>query len=151
MRNTNRRTEEKRDEIIRIRGSIQPDLATSIASQASTTSTSLAQLIPIYSVSLPAPRMLWQSAWRRAALAVLLIGIDITSWSATSNSSAYVYARGWSSRRKLDAREKTRDLWNHGFNSYMQNGAQSFYHLCALCLSNIAFLAFPLDEVGEPS
>ena len=63
-----------------------------------------------------------QQAWRRTALAVLLIGLDVITFIISSNSAFYVHAKSWTSRRRLDAREKTRDLWNHGFNNYMQNG-----------------------------
>ncbi|KAH8118447.1 alpha-mannosidase [Phellopilus nigrolimitatus] len=71
--------------------------------------------------------MRWQRAWRQAALAIVLIGFD-TSWLPSSNTVIYAHAKSWPSRRKLDAREKTRDLWNHGFDSYMKH-------------------AFPLDEL----
>ncbi|KAL5530319.1 hypothetical protein ACEPAF_6576 [Sanghuangporus sanghuang] len=67
-------------------------------------------------------------AWRHAALSVLLIGLELSSWSTSSSLIFYAQAKGWSFRQKLDAREKTRELWNHGFNNYMQH-------------------AFPLDEL----
>ncbi|THH12390.1 hypothetical protein EW145_g47 [Phellinidium pouzarii] len=64
-----------------------------------------------------------QQAWRQAALAVVAVSIS-TNVAVSLN----VTETGWSSHRKLNAREKTRDLWNHGFDSYMNN-------------------AFPLDEL----
>ncbi|EJD01333.1 alpha-mannosidase [Fomitiporia mediterranea MF3/22] len=65
--------------------------------------------------------MHWHRAWRQAALTVLLTGLEISKWSTSTGPVLYAHAKSWSSRRLLDAREKTRDLWNHGFNNYMEN------------------------------
>ncbi|KAI5124722.1 hypothetical protein M0805_005360 [Coniferiporia weirii] len=72
--------------------------------------------------------MRWQQAWQKPALAVVLVCLETSNWSIGPVAYAEGKASGWSSQRKLAAREKTRDLWNHGFNSYMNN-------------------AFPLDEL----
>ena len=92
--------------------------------------------------------MHWHKAWRQAALAVLLNGLEMSSW-ISSGPLFHAEAKGWSSRRKLDAREKTRELWNHGFNNYMQNGV-SRLHLTFNIYPNFSVAAFPLDEVSEP-
>ncbi|TDL29347.1 alpha-mannosidase [Rickenella mellea] len=63
--------------------------------------------------------MHWPGLWRRAAIFLLYAGLEGPRWSSCDSAGGFAYAAGWSIRRKLDAREKTRDLWNHGFNHYM--------------------------------
>jgi len=71
--------------------------------------------------------MRWHHAWRRAALAVLLTGIQLPSWCSSSRFQLFADGK-WTTRRKHDVREKTKDLFFHGFNAYMEH-------------------AFPLDEL----
>jgi ER degradation enhancer, mannosidase alpha-like 1 len=76
--------------------------------------------------------------WPETLLAVLVISLEAAHWSYSM--SAVVQAAPWTTRRKLDSRcvsivytlrawlrlavcrERTRDLWYHGFDSYMQYG-----------------------------
>ncbi|KDQ07463.1 glycoside hydrolase family 47 protein [Botryobasidium botryosum FD-172 SS1] len=64
--------------------------------------------------------MRWQELWHKSASALLLFN---SAWSqapgadALSNSS---HISQWTTERKVFAREATRDLWKHGFDSYMQ-------------------------------
>ncbi|KDQ64850.1 glycoside hydrolase family 47 protein [Jaapia argillacea MUCL 33604] len=64
--------------------------------------------------------MLWLKRWPETLLAILLVSLEFSLWSPTSTPT--VVEAHWTDRRKLDAREKTRDLWYHGFNSYMRYG-----------------------------
>ncbi|OCH93594.1 alpha-mannosidase [Obba rivulosa] len=63
--------------------------------------------------------MKWPNIWPRCLLSLLLVGLDIQLWSS-GRAPAVAEAAPWTESRKLDARERTRDLWYHGFNSYMQ-------------------------------
>ena len=63
-------------------------------------------------------------AWHRAASFIVLLGLDLSLWAgpSTSGGGAFVQARPWILPRKRDLREQARDLWNHGFNNYMDYG-----------------------------
>lgn len=70
--------------------------------------------------------MRWFHVWQPAALAFLLVTTGISQWISLSSLSSppFAEAAGWTSRRKLAAREEARDLWNHGFNNYMEHGME---------------------------
>ncbi|KAH6914987.1 alpha mannosidase-like protein [Coprinopsis sp. MPI-PUGE-AT-0042] len=77
--------------------------------------------------------MQWRYQWYRCLLGVA-VGISLHKlpfFQATDASSPLVNP-GWSAQRKLSAREKTRDLWYHGFDNYMNHG-------------------FPMDELAPLS
>ncbi|KII94783.1 glycoside hydrolase family 47 protein [Plicaturopsis crispa FD-325 SS-3] len=82
--------------------------------------------------------MKWQRHWPETLLAVLVVALDGPRWASSwgwdglASASSLVAGAGWSKQRKLDARERTRDLWNHGFDNYMR-------------------YAFPLDELAPIS
>ncbi|KAF7355218.1 alpha-1,2-Mannosidase [Mycena sanguinolenta] len=71
--------------------------------------------------------MKWQQFWPPNLFALLLVSLEGSKWINNTNASP-VKSSGWTNERKLAAREQTRSLWYHGFNSYMS-------------------LAFPLDEL----
>ncbi|KAF8314870.1 alpha-mannosidase [Cantharellus anzutake] len=60
--------------------------------------------------------------WSISAFCLSLLTLSVSGSVHESRS------RGWTTERKLEARELTRSLWNHGFDSYMHH-------------------AFPLDEL----
>ncbi|KAJ7904433.1 alpha mannosidase-like protein [Mycena olivaceomarginata] len=67
--------------------------------------------------------------WPQYLLALLVVALEGSKWVNKINASPLKSsASGWTSQRKLAAREKTRDLWYHGFDRYMT-------------------FAFPLDEL----
>ncbi|KAF8913826.1 alpha mannosidase-like protein [Gymnopilus junonius] len=73
--------------------------------------------------------MQWARYWLECLLIVLVLAVNGFHWfHATDASSPLVNASTWTTQRKLAAREKTRELWYHGFESYMT-------------------FAFPLDEL----
>ncbi|PPQ77269.1 hypothetical protein CVT25_010851 [Psilocybe cyanescens] len=73
--------------------------------------------------------MKWGSYWPECLLVVGLLAFNGSRWfHATDASSPLKGSSGWTSQRKLAAREKTRELWYHGFDNYMT-------------------FAFPLDEL----
>ncbi|KAJ7591143.1 alpha mannosidase-like protein [Mycena floridula] len=70
--------------------------------------------------------MRWQEYWL-GLLAVL------GTWNSDPQAASPLRkGTGWTSQRKLAAREKTRDLWYHGFDNYMR-------------------FAFPMDELAPIS
>ncbi|KZP32890.1 glycoside hydrolase family 47 protein [Athelia psychrophila] len=68
--------------------------------------------------------MLWR--WPENLLSVLLVSLEAAYWG--KSTTPLVQAIQWTTERKLQTRERTRDLWYHGFDHYMQ-------------------YAFPLDEL----
>ncbi|KAH9482917.1 ER degradation-enhancing alpha-mannosidase-like protein 1 [Psilocybe cubensis] len=73
--------------------------------------------------------MKWGSYWPEVLIVVGLLAFNGSRWfHATDASSPLKVSSGWTSQRKLAAREKTRELWYHGFDNYMT-------------------FAFPLDEL----
>ncbi|CAA7259685.1 unnamed protein product [Cyclocybe aegerita] len=74
--------------------------------------------------------MKWSSYWLECLFIAIVLAINgfRCQWFATDASSALPASAEWTPRRKLAAREKTRELWYHGFDNYMQ-------------------FAFPLDEL----
>lgn len=76
--------------------------------------------------------------WPETLLAVLVVLLEGQNWG--HKSSVLVECAQWTTRRKLDTRcavflyvfaisltlavfsERTRELWYHGFNNYMQYG-----------------------------
>ncbi|KAJ7283733.1 alpha mannosidase-like protein [Mycena rebaudengoi] len=74
--------------------------------------------------------MYWPKYWPESLLAVLVIALEGSRWANDTNASSPLTrpASGWTNQRKLTVREKTRELWYHGFDNYMS-------------------LAFPLDEL----
>ncbi|KAK7049598.1 hypothetical protein VNI00_005629 [Paramarasmius palmivorus] len=59
---------------------------------------------------------------------LLLIAIEVFDFTRGAQALPSVSSSTWTPQRKLAAREKTRELWYHGFNNYMN-------------------FAFPLDEL----
>uniref|UniRef100_A0A0W0FCH3 alpha-1,2-Mannosidase n=1 Tax=Moniliophthora roreri TaxID=221103 RepID=A0A0W0FCH3_MONRR len=59
---------------------------------------------------------------------LLLTALQVFDWTRSTQALPPVSSFSWTSQRKLAAREKTRELWYHGFNNYMT-------------------FAFPLDEL----
>ncbi|KAH8106187.1 alpha-mannosidase [Cristinia sonorae] len=77
--------------------------------------------------------MKWPAYWPWSLLALLLVGLEAQQWSRHSIPAIAAGAPSkWTTRRKLDIREKTRSLWYHGYTSYMR-------------------FAFPLDELAPLS
>ncbi|KAJ7276287.1 alpha mannosidase-like protein [Mycena haematopus] len=71
--------------------------------------------------------MKWRQYWPQSLFALLVVALEGSRWVNNINASP-VKSPGWTTERKLAAREKTRNLWYHGFNNYMS-------------------FAFPLDEL----
>ncbi|KAJ6614326.1 alpha mannosidase-like protein [Mycena sp. CBHHK59/15] len=77
--------------------------------------------------------MKWRQYWPESLLAILVIVLEGSKWAKNTNASPLSSkSLGWTNERKLIAREKTRELWYHGFDSYMT-------------------YAFPLDELSPLS
>ncbi|KAF9469122.1 alpha mannosidase-like protein [Collybia nuda] len=73
--------------------------------------------------------MKWGRYWPEYLLGVLLLFLQIPRYLWSTRASApTIKAVGWTAQRKITAREKTRQLWYHGFDNYMT-------------------FAFPLDEL----
>ncbi|KAJ7179913.1 alpha mannosidase-like protein [Mycena crocata] len=75
--------------------------------------------------------MKWRQYWPESLILLLIITLEGSKWVNDTNATP-LKNHGWSSERKLSAREKTRELWYHGFNNYMS-------------------FAFPLDELAPLS
>ncbi|KAF5331587.1 hypothetical protein D9611_007751 [Ephemerocybe angulata] len=78
--------------------------------------------------------MKWGSNWPRWSIALfslLLHKLPVFHDTEIDASSPFVTS-GWTTQRKLAARERTRELWYHGFNNYMD-------------------YAYPYDELGPLS
>ncbi|KAH9947270.1 alpha-mannosidase [Amylocystis lapponica] len=73
--------------------------------------------------------MKWPTYWPTVVLSLLVIGLEAAKWDSRHTESLQ---EGWTTARKLAAREKTRALWYHGFDNYMQH-------------------AFPMDELAPLS
>ncbi|KAJ7667940.1 alpha mannosidase-like protein [Mycena polygramma] len=76
--------------------------------------------------------MNWRQYWPQSLFAVLVLILQGSKWINDTNASPLQGHPGWTTQRKLAAREKTRELWYHGFNHYMS-------------------FAFPLDELAPLS
>ncbi|TFK28812.1 alpha mannosidase-like protein [Coprinopsis marcescibilis] len=76
--------------------------------------------------------MKWGSYWSRCLLAAIGLVLPKLPIFQTTDASSPLLNAGWTSQRKLAAREKTRDLWYHGFDNYMMH-------------------AFPMDELAPLS
>ncbi|ETW84376.1 glycoside hydrolase family 47 protein [Heterobasidion irregulare TC 32-1] len=74
--------------------------------------------------------MNWLLRWPEIFLAVLFVALEAYRWGHAS-TPGLVRAQ-WTTSRKLDTRNKVRDLWYHGYNSYMR-------------------FAWPLDELSPLS
>ncbi|KAG6857355.1 alpha mannosidase-like protein [Tephrocybe sp. NHM501043] len=74
--------------------------------------------------------MRWGKYWPEYVLVVLVFAIYSPRWLWYTNATSTppLTGTGWTVGRKLAAREKTRELWYHGFNNYMT-------------------YAFPMDEL----
>ncbi|RDB22490.1 ER degradation-enhancing alpha-mannosidase-like protein 1 [Hypsizygus marmoreus] len=72
--------------------------------------------------------MQWGKYWPESILLALIAAIYGSQWFWDTNASTPVKGAGWTAQRKWAAREKTRELWYHGFNNYMT-------------------YAFPMDEL----
>ncbi|TFK43613.1 alpha mannosidase-like protein [Crucibulum laeve] len=74
--------------------------------------------------------MKWRHYWPECLLALVIAVLEGSKWLPNLNTQASspIKNAGWSTQRKLAAREKTRELWYHGFDNYMT-------------------FAFPLDEL----
>ncbi|GJE84706.1 glycoside hydrolase family 47 protein [Phanerochaete sordida] len=75
--------------------------------------------------------MKWPSDWPRALFLLVLATLDAAPWPPHSTAGVAA-AAPWSSDRKLQARNTTRELWYHGYDSYMR-------------------YAFPMDELAPLS
>ncbi|KAJ6539265.1 alpha mannosidase-like protein [Mycena capillaripes] len=75
--------------------------------------------------------MNWRQYWLQSLFAILVVTLQGSKWVNDTNATP-LKSHGWTNQRKLAAREKTRDLWYHGFNHYMS-------------------FAFPLDELAPLS
>ncbi|KAK7061652.1 alpha-1,2-mannosidase [Favolaschia claudopus] len=71
--------------------------------------------------------MKWRQYWPHSLFVLVVATLEGSRWVNNINASP-VTSTGWTVERKLAAREKTRELWYHGFDHYMS-------------------LAFPLDEL----
>ncbi|KAF7352860.1 alpha-1,2-Mannosidase [Mycena venus] len=71
--------------------------------------------------------MRWRDYWPQSLFALLVVALEGSKWINNINATP-LKSPGWTNERKLAAREKTRELWYHGFNHYMS-------------------FAFPLDEL----
>ncbi|KAF8165423.1 alpha mannosidase-like protein [Crassisporium funariophilum] len=75
--------------------------------------------------------MKWGRYWPECLLAATILTVNGFRWfhaTASDASNPPLVLSGWTAPRKLALREKTRELWYHGFDSYMM-------------------FAFPLDEL----
>ncbi|KAF9482475.1 alpha mannosidase-like protein [Pholiota conissans] len=73
--------------------------------------------------------MKWGGYWLEFFIAALVLAINGARWfHATDASSPLKSPPAWTAQRKLAFREKTRELWYHGFDNYMT-------------------FAFPMDEL----
>ncbi|KAF8974233.1 alpha mannosidase-like protein [Flammula alnicola] len=71
--------------------------------------------------------MKWGRYWPECVIAALILAINGVRWfHATDASSPLKSSSGWTPQRKLAAREKTRELWYHGFDNYMTFGRPTF-------------------------
>ncbi|KAI0049615.1 glycoside hydrolase family 47 protein [Auriscalpium vulgare] len=70
--------------------------------------------------------MHWAFRWPELFLAVLLVALEACRWGYSTVPG--IVEAGWSAQRKLDNRNKVKELWYHGYSSYMR-------------------YAFPLDEL----
>ncbi|KAL0573920.1 hypothetical protein V5O48_008040 [Marasmius crinis-equi] len=59
---------------------------------------------------------------------LLLVALEAFDWAHSTRAAPSLSTPGWTPQRKIQAREKTRRLWYHGYDSYMA-------------------YAFPLDEL----
>ncbi|TFK55771.1 alpha-mannosidase [Heliocybe sulcata] len=74
----------------------------------------------------------WLS-WPRTLVAVVLISLEASIWLPRNTPLVTaVPSHGWSASKRLDTREKVRELWYHGYDNYMKH-------------------AFPLDELAPLS
>ncbi|KAI0269283.1 alpha-mannosidase [Gloeopeniophorella convolvens] len=74
--------------------------------------------------------MTWLFRWPETFLAALIFAIEAYRWGCTGTPA--VAQALWTSQRKLETRNKVRDLWYHGYDSYMR-------------------FAFPMDELAPLS
>ncbi|KIY51587.1 alpha mannosidase-like protein [Fistulina hepatica ATCC 64428] len=72
--------------------------------------------------------MKWGRYWPESLLVLILLFLGNHNFGWNTQAAHPLTTTGWSTQRKLAARERTRDLWYHGFNNYMN-------------------YAFPLDEL----
>ncbi|KAI0347071.1 alpha-mannosidase [Trametopsis cervina] len=73
--------------------------------------------------------MKWPTYWPKSVLLLLLVQ-ESKIWQ--SNELLFAHAVPWDSKRMTDARNKTKSLWYHGYDSYMR-------------------YAFPMDELAPLS
>ncbi|CAE6542789.1 unnamed protein product [Rhizoctonia solani] len=76
--------------------------------------------------------MNWRQMWPHTLFIVVALYIEFSYWTSNSGFGATAQpslsADHWTRERKLEFREATRQLWHHGFDSYMDH-------------------AFPMDEL----
>ncbi|KAF8897458.1 alpha mannosidase-like protein [Infundibulicybe gibba] len=72
--------------------------------------------------------MWWRRYWPESLIIILFIVLEGSKRFWDTNASSPLKGVGWTSQRKWAAREKTRELWYHGFDNYMEH-------------------AFPMDEL----
>ncbi|KAG6813486.1 hypothetical protein H0H92_010511 [Tricholoma furcatifolium] len=75
--------------------------------------------------------MRWGKYWHEYLLLVLVVAINGPRWFWYTNATSTPHAvtgAGWTTQRKLETRERVRELWYHGFDNYM-------------------IYAFPMDEL----
>ncbi|KAL6299103.1 alpha-mannosidase [Sparassis latifolia] len=71
--------------------------------------------------------MRWPTYWPRVVLLLLIIGLEGHRWSY-NHAAGLAEGAEWTTARKLDARERTRNLWYHGFDNYMRYGRGPDWH-----------------------
>ncbi|KAI0786390.1 alpha-mannosidase [Abortiporus biennis] len=71
--------------------------------------------------------MKWPSYWPHTFLVLILVCLENASQSH-SRGLVQGARTHWTSQRKLDARDKTKDLWYHGYTSYMRFGRGPDWH-----------------------
>ncbi|KAI0069072.1 alpha-mannosidase [Artomyces pyxidatus] len=76
--------------------------------------------------------MHWALRWPELFLAVFVVALEAYRWGHSSVPGLVGAGSPWSAQRKLDTRNKIKDLWYHGYTSYMR-------------------YAFPLDELSPLS
>ncbi|CAE6381543.1 unnamed protein product [Rhizoctonia solani] len=70
--------------------------------------------------------MNWRQMWPHTLFIVVALYIEFSYWTSKSGFGATAQPSlsrdHWTKERKLEFREATRQLWHHGFDSYMDHG-----------------------------
>lgn len=119
------------------------------------------------------PVMVPFGKWPETLLGLLIVSLDAPKYTGNRGSSGLVAGAAWSPGRKVDvryvlysctlgiivvdcfdatcAREKTRDLWYHGYNNYMTHGkTYILYYCCSVILhSDLLQQLFPWMRLDQ--